>query len=384
MFKLNNKLIVAGVALTLTSALFMTGCGGADTDTASTSGASASNNPYNGTKNALDGGMTYSRANGVETAYAYNTNQMTKLNYGRVPTSNELKAWDTDMMPDGTGYPEGSGSVEEGDELYEAQCASCHGEFAAGGKGYPTLAGGSLETLTNQRVCPGMDAPKRTIGSYWPQVSTLMWYIRDAMPYAHPKSFTNDELYAMTAYLLAANEITIDGVELDDEYVLNKEKLMKVKLPNEDGFYPDIDGPNGVENVRKFFQDPKNYGAVGVRCMKDCGKEKVMRIGMEITNVVPAYSTVRDLPKEVEGAGAKSAAEKMYDKSCSLCHKTDAMGAPAVGDHDAWATVMEQGIEKVNHNAINGMGGMPPKGGDMGLTDEQVIDIVKFMVESSK
>ena len=368
MLKLNNKLIAASATLALTSALFMTGCTG---------------NGYNGTKDALDGGMTYPRENGVETAYSYNTQDMSGLNYGRVPTKNELAAWDMDMMPDGTGYPEGSGSVEEGDELYEAQCASCHGEFAAGGKGYPTLAGGLDVPLTNQRTCPGKDAPKRTFGSYWPQVSTLMWYIRDAMPYAHPKSFTNDQLYAMTAYLLAANEITIDGEELDDEYVLNKEKLMKVKMPNREGFYPNIDGPEGVENVRKFFQKRENYGAVGTRCMTDCGKEKVMRIGMEIANVVPAYSTKRDLPVET-GVSAKSPTEKLYDANCALCHTTDAMGAPAVGDHDTWATVVAQGMDTVNSNAINGFGGMPAKGGNMDLTDAQVIDIVKFMVDSSK
>ena len=369
MLKLNNKLIAAGVTLSLTSAFFMTGCFGGD--------------GYNPTRDALDGGVTYPRENGVETAYRYNTQDMSGLNYGRVPTANELAAWDVDMMPDGTGFPEGSGSVEEGDELYEAQCASCHGEFGAGGKGYPTLAGGSVDTLSNQRTCPGNDAPKRTFGSYWPQVSTLMWYIRDAMPYAHPKSFTNDQLYAMTAYLLAANEIKIDGEELDDEYVLNKEKLMKVVMPNRNGFYPNIDGPDGVENVRKFFQNRENYGAVGTRCMTDCPKEGVKRIGMEISNVVPAYSTVRDLPVE-EGTSAKSPAEKLYDANCALCHTTDAMGAPAVGDHDTWATVVAQGMDKVNSNAINGFGGMPAKGGNMDLTDQEVIDIVKFMVDSSK
>ena len=383
MFKLNKKLIATSVALTLASALFVTGCSGVDTNTSGTSEVKGSG-PYNATRNALDGGVTYPRENGVETAYRYNTQPMNKINYGRVPTANELKAWDSDIMPDGTGMPIGKGTVEEGDELYEAQCASCHGEFGAGGKGYPTLAGGSKDSLKNQRTCPGMDAPKRTIGSYWPQVSTLIWYIRDAMPYAHPKSFTNDELYAMTAYLLAANEIKIDGQEMEDDFELNQDNIMKVQLPNRDGFIPNIDGPNGVENVRAFFKDRKNYGAVGTRCMKDCQKEKVMRIGMEITNVVPAYSTVRDLPIEVEGAGSKSPAEKMYDSACSLCHKTDAMGAPAVGDHDVWATVVEQGMETVNNHAINGFAGMPPKGGAMDLTDAQVIDIVKFMVESSK
>jgi len=346
--------------------------------------APATTGSYNGKHDALDGGMTYQRANGVETAYRYNTQDMKGVNYGRVPTANELKAWDTDIMPDGTGLPVGSGTVEEGDELYEAQCATCHGEFGAGGKGYPTLAGGSVESLDNQRTCPGMDAPKRTIGSYWPQVSTLIWYIRDAMPYANPKSYTPDQMYAMTAYLLAQNEITIDGEEMDDEFALNQDNIKKIVMPNRNGFYPNIDGPNGVENVRKFFQDPANFGAVGVRCMSNCGKEKVMRIGMEITNVVPAYSTVRDLPVEVEGAGSKSQAEKDYDSSCVLCHKTDAMGAPAVGDHDAWTEVMKQGMDKVNEHAIKGFNGMPPKGGNMDLTDAQVEDIVKFMVESSK
>jgi len=417
MFKLKSKLIAASAALALSSTLAFAGTyvvqpGDTAAGIAAKLGVSVSSlnvpsgNPdvvkvgdvitfegdakvgipgvYNGKHNALDGGMTYPYQNGVYTAYRYNTQDMSGLNYGRTPTPNELKAWDTDIMPDGTGLPDGQGSVEEGDELYEAQCASCHGEFGAGGKGYPTLTGGSIDSLKNQRTCPGMDAPKRTIGTYWPQVSTLIWYIRDAMPYAHPKSFTNDELYAVTAYLLAQNEITIDGQEMDDEFVLNKENIMKVQLPNRDGFYPDIDGPNGIENVRKFFQVRENYGAVGTRCMTNCKKEPVMRIKNEITAVEPPYSTVRDLPKEEEGGGAKSKAEKDYEASCSLCHKTDSMGAPAVGDHEAWAAVVKQGMDTVYDHAIKGFGGMPPKGGNMDLTDEQVKDIVNFMVESSK
>ena len=93
-----------------------------------------------------------------------------------------------------------------------------------------------IDSLKNQRTCPGMDAPKRTIGTYWPQVSTLIWYIRDAMPYAHPKSLTDDELYAMTAYLLAVNNIEIDGETMDVEYVLNREKFLKIKYLKIFGF----------------------------------------------------------------------------------------------------------------------------------------------------
>ncbi len=320
----------------------------------------------------------------LKSRFPWLNEQSTKgVNFGRAPTPNELKAWDADIMPDGTGLPVGSGTVEEGSELYDKDCAVCHGEFGAGGKGYPTLTGGSMESLTNQRTCPGKDAPNRTIGSYWPQASTLIWYIRDAMPYASPKSYTPNQMYAMTAYLLAENGVQIDGEDITE---LNQDNFKKIVMPNRDGFYPNIDGPKGVENVRTFYKDPKNFGAVtGKRCMTNCGKESVMKIANEITAVVPPYSTVRDLPKEDASKGAASSpAAKAYEKSCAVCHKTDAMGAPAVGAKAAWTKVMEKGMDKVNHNAINGIGAMPPKGGAMGLSDDEVKDIVKYMVESSK
>ncbi|MFA6760905.1 MAG: c-type cytochrome [Sulfuricurvum sp.] len=331
-------------------------------------------------KNALDGGVTYPTKNGQYTAYKVNDQKVKGINHGRTPTANELKAWDTDIMPDGTGLPVGSGTVEEGEELYERDCEVCHGEFGAGGRGYPELVGGTLASLKNQRDCPGKDAPKRTVGSYWPQWSTLIWYIRDAMPYANPKSYSPDDMYAMTAYILYENGIQIDGEDITE---LNQENILKITMPNRDGFYPDIDGSNGVENVRKFYKDPKNFGAIGTRCMSNCGKETVMHIGQEITDVKPAYSTIRDLPPETD-ATPKSAAEVEYEKSCAVCHKTDTMGAPVLGVAKDWDKVMKQGIDTVNKHAIEGVGSMPPKGGNMSLSDDMVKDIVKFMVESGK
>jgi cytochrome c len=384
MIKLNNKLIILGVSIAASSALFFTGCFASSSSAGASSAKvqSAANGMYNPTKDALDGGVTYKRENGMYTAYALNEQPTTGVNFGRAPTPNELKAWDADIMPDGTGLPIGSGTVEDGEALYDRDCVSCHGEFGAGGKGYPTLTGGSIDSLTNQRTCPGKDAPNRTIGTYWPQASTLIWYIRDAMPYANPKSYTPDEMYAMTAYLLYENGIQIDGEDIEE---LNQDNFKKIVMPNRDGFYPNIDGPDGVENVRAFFAEPKNFGAVGTRCMTNCGKESVARVTHEITNVEPPYSTVRDLPKTDSNAGASvSEAEILYEKSCLVCHKTDNMGAPPVGDKNAWVKVMEQGIDRVNHNAINGIGAMPPKGGAMNLSDDQVKDIVNFMIESSK
>lgn len=335
-------------------------------------------------KDALDGGMTYSRDRGMYSVYNINEQDVSGMNHGRTPTANELKAWDTDIMPDGTGLPDGKGSVEEGDELYESLCAVCHGDFGAGGVGYPTLSGGDISSLTNQRTSPGMDAPKRTIGTYWPQASTLIWYIRDAMPYAHPKSMSNDEIYAVTAYLLAANEITIDGEEMGDDFVLSKENFSKIEMPNKDGFYPNINGADGVENMRKFFKDGKNYGAVGKRCMKNCKDDnaKVMRIGIEMKDVQPPYSTKRDLvPVDNSNAHPGQAG---YDANCAVCHTTDKMGAPAVGSKSDWDKVMKKGTTKVMLNSINGVGSMPPNGGNADLTEWQMQMIVDYMISSSK
>ncbi|WP_455757370.1 c-type cytochrome [Sulfurimonas sp.] len=401
MFKLDRKSIIIGTSAIATSALLLSGCMSATTGNGSaTVGAPGTAGNYAiKHKTAIDGGVVYERKHGTYTAYRYNEQSTKGVNFGRTPTANELAAWDIDALPDGSGLPEGEGSVEEGDELFEAQCAACHGDFGGGGNGYPQLTGGNqakdengiVITLKNQREYGKTDAPKRTVGTYWPVATTLFTYIRDAMPYATPKSLSNNEVYALTAYILAQNSIEIDGEEMDDEYVLNAEKLTKVVLPNRNGFYPNIDGPTGPADIKTFFADrAKNIGS-GVRCMTDCkdpggqdGKTEaaVVKIGYEMKDVVPAYSMVRDLPPEIDNTITK--AEKMYNENCKLCHGTDAMGAPRVGDIEAWRAVTAKGMEKVIYNSINGMGGMPAKGGNEDLIPSEVKEIVDFMVESSK
>lgn len=387
MFKLDRKLVTIGMTLALSSTLAMAAA------------STAAPGVYKSKPGAIDGGVTYPRENGNYTAYKYNEQSTKGVSFGRAPTANEIKAWDIDALPDGTGLPEGEGSVELGDELYEAQCAICHGDFGAGGQGYPQLTGGNqakdengvIITLKNQREYGKTDAPKRSIGTYWPVATTLFTYIRDAMPYAHPKSLSNDEVYAITAYLLAQDQIKIDGEEMDDEYVLNAEKLAKVVLPNRNGFYPNIDGPNAQENIRAFFADrAKNIGA-GVRCMKDCkdpggqdGKTEpfVVKIKYEMADVEPPYAYARDLPPKKEG-GISHPGKEGYEKACAVCHKTDAMGAPAVGDKKTWEATLKKGIDKVYENSINGIGGMPPRGGST-LPDDKIKEIVDYMVEASK
>jgi cytochrome c len=363
---------------------------------------------------SVDGAVKYKVKNGKYTQYHINTQKHEKFNIGRKPTKTEVRAWDVDVMPDGTGLPEfdmkhgkvvmengkpkkAEGSVAWGNKLYDEQCVMCHGEFGAGGVGgYPALSGGEHESLSNQLMDPaddnpGIEPPRKTIGTYWPYASTLYWYIQDAMPYPASKTLSNSETYALTAYLLYENGITVGGEEIDEDFVLSKENFMKIEMRNTDGFYPVVDTPKnpkkGVENMKKFLSNPKNYGTGGKRCMKDCikGKLPLLRIKHELDEIYPAPSTVRDLPKKKAQSGIDAHPGKEgYEAKCSACHANAAIGAPVVGDKAAWAAVMEKGKDKVYHNGINGINTMPPKGGHMDLSDDQVKEIIDYMIEASK
>jgi len=376
MFNLDRKLIISATAVTV-AALFAVGCGGEST-------ATPAKMTYANGKATIDGGSYNPIANGKTGPYSVNTQKQAGFSYGRKPTANEIAAWDKDVMPDGTGLPEGSGSVEQGEELYEAQCVMCHGDFGSGGAGYPSLSKGNAEegqrTLKNQRDKPDNDGPVRVFGSYWPQASTMWWYIQSGMPHPNTKSLTNDETYALTAYMLNINEMSIDGVEVDDEYVLDREKFLKIKMPNEDGFEPNIDGPTALEDVRKYYTNPTNFGAIKVdpkkRCMKDCQKPtaKVVRIkeGGGIRDFLPPISIVRDLPSKDGAAFDPKAA---YESTCAMCHSS--FLSPGSAD---WAGYTGKGIDKVYANGIKGTeGGMPAKGGS-DLSDSDFKLVVDYLI----
>lgn len=151
---------------------------------------------------------------------------------GRVAAPDEIAAWDIDIRPDGLGLPAGQGSIAEGDALWTEKCASCHGDFGEGVGRVPALIGGH-GTL-------GGDRPVRTVGSYWPYASTIFDYTRRAMPYGDARSLTDDETYALTAYILYLNDL------VDDGFTLSRDSFAAVALPNADGFMPDnrLDEPH--------------------------------------------------------------------------------------------------------------------------------------------
>jgi mono/diheme cytochrome c family protein len=139
----------------------------------------------------------------------------------------DFAAWDISVQPDGEGLPAGSGNAAAGAEIYAVKCVACHGE-KGGGTPNDRLVGGQ-GTLTQL-------AQVRTLGSYWPYATTVFDYIRRAMPFQAPQSLSNDETYALTAYLLALNGI------IDDDETMDARSLPKVQMPNRDGFifaYPE-------------------------------------------------------------------------------------------------------------------------------------------------
>ena len=143
---------------------------------------------------------------------------------GRPAEPEEIEVWDISIGPDGAGLPPGNGTPQQGETVYTAKCLACHGEKGAG-KPNDQLVGG-LGTLT------GDQTPVKTVGSFWPYATTLFDYVRRAMPFNAPRSLSDDEVYAVCAYILRINAI------IDETAVMNAQTLAKVQMPNRDGFIP--------------------------------------------------------------------------------------------------------------------------------------------------
>jgi cytochrome c len=144
------------------------------------------------------------------------------LRIGKSITEDEATAQGISVLPSGSGLPAGRGSATEGAQIYQRSCASCHGEHGQGSTDFAALVGG--------RGSLGSDKPQLTVGSYWPTATTIFDYIARAMPYQAPGSLSADEVYALTAWILSENKI------IDRGQVLDRAALLKVKMPNANGF----------------------------------------------------------------------------------------------------------------------------------------------------
>ena len=201
----------------------------------------------------------------------------------------QIAGWDIDIRPDGQGLPPGEGTAVEGEELYVARCASCHGEFGEAVGRYPVLMGGEDSLATED--------PVKTVGSYWPYASTVFDYVRRAMPFGHAQSLTADETYAITAFLLNLNEI------VDDDFVLDARTLPAVEMPNRDGFIADErpDVPRGRP------------------CMHECRGEPVIIGRARQIDVTPETETVA-VAAAPAPSGPDPARGQAVFAQCKACH----------------------------------------------------------------
>ena len=179
--------------------------------------------------------------------------------FGTRATPEQISAWDIDVRPDGAGLPRGRGTVAQGQAIYDAKCASCHGTFGES-TDYMVLAGG-VGTLRS-------DTPLRTTGSKLNHATTLFDYIRRAMPFQAPKTLTDDEVYALTAYVLNLNDI------LPADAALDRATILAVQMPNRDGF----------TTAHGMMQKEGKPDVASVACMSNCGGE------IRLSSQMPDYA----------------------------------------------------------------------------------------------
>ena len=152
------------------------------------------------------------------------TSPVKPVGFGTPATPEEIARYDISIPPSGAGLPRGGGSARQGLPIYEQKCMACHGAKGVG-KPADALAGG-FGSLASK-------APLRTVGSYWQYSTTLFDYVRRAMPITNPLSLSDDEVYALTAYLLSLNGV------IGEDAQMNAQTLPQVKMPNRDGFVSD-------------------------------------------------------------------------------------------------------------------------------------------------
>ena len=232
-----------------------------------------------------------------------------KLGLGRAALPDEIAAWDKDVSPDGTGLPAGSGDVLSGEEIFADNCAICHGDFAEGVDNWPKLAGGA-DTLADKD-------PLKTVGSYWPYLSTTWDYVNRSMPFGSAQTLSPDDVYAIVAYILYSNDL------VDEEFVLSNENFLDVDMPNANGFILD-----DRETSEAHFWKPEP-------CMSDCKDSVEITMRAAVLDVTPDEGGAEEdgaeeavAPAEEPEAAEEAAldpemvkkGEKVF-KKCKACHQ---------------------------------------------------------------
>jgi S-disulfanyl-L-cysteine oxidoreductase SoxD len=304
-------------------------------------------------------------------------------NMGRDATPAEVKAWDIDVRPDFKGLPAGSGSVAKGEQVWEAQCASCHGSFGESNEVFTPIVGGTtkadIERGRVKNLEEGSSFPQKTTLMKVATLSTLWDYINRAMPWNAPKTLSTEDVYAVTAYLLSLAEIVPADFVLSDKNIAEVQK----RMPNRNGmvFYEPLWKANGKGDVKN------------VACMKDCPVEVTIRSSLpdfardahgniaeqnRIIGPVRGADTTKPAPKGPVASSALPAAvvvaaasahvndpkALLNANSCTACHgmKNKVVGpgfneiaSKAKGRADAVAYL----IDKIKNGGVGVYGAIP-------------------------
>ncbi|MDG4649377.1 c-type cytochrome [Roseibacterium sp. SDUM158017] len=237
---------------------------------------------------------------------------------GRAALPEEVAAWDIDVRPDGEGLPVGSGDVWTGEEVFVAQCSACHGDFGEAVGRWPVLAGG-FGTLDGED-------PVKTVGSYWPYLSTVWDYVHRAMPYGSAQSLSDDDVYAITAYLMYLNNM------VEDDFELSNENFTEVAMPNEGSFFMD---DRDEAEVPQFTREP---------CMSDCREDVQITMRAAVLDVTPDtgqeeavgetfVAAERDMTSDAGPDPALVAEGETVFRACAACHELGEGARNRVGPH---------------------------------------------------
>ncbi|TJY64838.1 c-type cytochrome [Sinimarinibacterium sp. CAU 1509] len=315
---------------------------------------------------------------------------------GRDATPAEVAAWDIDVRPDFLGLPPGSGSVEDGEELWIEKCSSCHGDFGDANHVFPPLIGNTTteDIETGHVASLKKGGAVRTTIAKVSTVSTLWDFINRAMPWNAPKSLSTDQVYAILAYLLNLAEI------VPNDYVLSNENIAEVqqRMPNRNGMTRDhgmwtIDGKPDTHNTA---------------CMKNCKKEATILSSLpdyargangDLSKQNREYGPVRGVPTPEPGAAAPAAAATddktpgpptaiLAANGCTGCHGMDQKVVGPAFSHVAekyhgQADIVSRLSGRIRNGGSGSWGSipMPPQ---PQLTDAEIQTIVEWLAAGAK
>jgi cytochrome c len=340
-------------------------------------------------------------------SYAQSTQGTSKYpSLGRNATPAEVAAWDIDVRPDFKGLPKGSGSVEQGQTIWEAKCASCHGVFGESNEIFTPITGGTTkEDMKTGRVASlaDMKQPQRTTLMKVPTVSTLWDYIYRAMPWNAPRTLSPDETYALVAFILSIGDI------VPDDFVLSNTNIADVqaKMPNRNGMTrkhgfwdvkgkPDVNGSACMNNCVAFVQIGSTlpdfardaHGNIaeqnrmyGPYRGADTTKPPVAKLpGASGEGLAHAKDTVSSAPK--------GPAALFKNENCSACHAPNAkLVGPSIADvankYQGQSGAVEKLMAKVKSGGAGVWGSIPmPAQAQLSDADRKVL--VEWMLSGGK